>query len=76
MINKWVRSNSCYTGWPKYYLFIKRIMQVDMNLIKLNYTQPKPTKSVLGSICVNESYQTLLPIGHTSLKGSRRRKAK
>ena len=47
-----------------------------MNLIKLNYTQPKPTKSVLGSICVNESYQTLLPIGHTSLKGSRRRKAK
>ena len=37
--------NSCCVGWPKNYLFIKQVIQVNTNLIKTYYTKPKPVKT-------------------------------
>ena len=57
-------SNLCYTGWSINYLFIKRIMQVDTNLIQTHLCSTQIHEKRVGLVlcCVGESYQTLPPL--------------
>ena len=56
--------NLCNSGLPKNYLFIKQIMQVDMNLTQIHLCSTQIHEKRVGLVLcrVGESYQTLPPL--------------